>query len=68
MLSQGVIKESSSPWMTPKGFVPKKVGELWICIDYCSVGGGRRQQQQQQYSIKLVTHVQLKTSLISKMS
>ena len=29
--------------------------------NYCSVGDDRRQQQQQQYSIKLVTCVQLKT-------
>ena len=34
MLSQGVIKESSSPWMAPIAFVPKNSGELQICINY----------------------------------
>ena len=34
MLSQGVIKESSSPWMAPTVFVLKKSGELRICVDY----------------------------------
>ena len=34
MLEQGVITESSSPWMAPAVFVPKKSGELRICIDY----------------------------------
>ena len=34
MLSQGIIKESSSPWMAPTVFVPKKSGELRICVDY----------------------------------
>ena len=34
MLSQGVIKETSSPWMAPTVFLPKKSGELRICIDY----------------------------------
>ena len=34
ILSQGVIKESSSPWMAPTVFVPKKSGELRICVDY----------------------------------
>ena len=34
MLSLGVIKESSSPWMAPTVFVPKKSGELRIYVDY----------------------------------
>ena len=34
MLAQGIISESSSPWMAPTVFVPKKLGELRICIDY----------------------------------
>ena len=34
MLKQGVIEESSSPWMAPAVFIPKKSGELRICIDY----------------------------------
>ena len=34
MLDQGIIEESSSPWMAPAVFVKKKSGELQICIDY----------------------------------
>ena len=34
MLDQGIIKESSSPWVAPAMFVLKKSGELRICIDY----------------------------------
>jgi len=34
MLEQGVITESSSPWMA---LAPKKSGELHICIDYCQL-------------------------------
>ena len=34
MLAQGMIKESSSPWMAPAVFVPKRSGELHLCIDY----------------------------------
>ena len=34
MLSEGVIKESSSPWMVPTVFVPKKSRELQICVTW----------------------------------
>ena len=34
MLAQGIIKESSSPWMAPAVFVLKKSGDLRLCIDY----------------------------------
>ena len=34
MLEQGIIEERSSPWMTPAEFVPKKSGDLRLCIDY----------------------------------
>ena len=34
MLDEGVIRHSKSPWMAPAVFVPKKSGQLWICIDY----------------------------------
>ena len=34
MLEQGIIEESSSPWMAPTVFVKKKSGELRICVDY----------------------------------
>lgn len=34
MLTQGIIEESSSPWMAPAVFVRKKTGELRLCVDY----------------------------------
>lgn len=34
MLDLGIIEESSSSWMAPAVFVPKKSGEIRICIDY----------------------------------
>ncbi len=34
MLEYGIIEESSSPWMAPCVFVPKKSGEIRICVDY----------------------------------
>ena len=34
MLEQGIIEESSNPWMAPAVFVPKKSGEIRMCIDY----------------------------------
>ena len=34
MLYQGIIVHSKSPWMAPAVFVPKKSGQLRICVDY----------------------------------
>ena len=34
MLDQGIIEESSSPWMAPAVYVQKKSGELRMCVDY----------------------------------
>lgn len=34
MLEEGIIRRSKSPWMAPTVFVPKKSGQLRICIDY----------------------------------
>ena len=34
MLDQGIIEESSSPWMAPMVFVRKKSGEVPLCVDY----------------------------------
>ena len=34
MLKQGIIRESSSPWMAPAVFVLKKSGDIRVCIHY----------------------------------
>ena len=33
MLEQGIIEQSSSSWMAPAVFVPKKSDDLRLCID-----------------------------------
>ena len=33
MLDRNIIRVSSSPWLAPAMYVPKKNGELRICID-----------------------------------
>ena len=34
MLEQGIIEQSSSPCMAPAVFVPKKSGDIRLCVDY----------------------------------
>ena len=34
MLNRNIIRVSSSPWLAPAVYVPKKSGEIRICIDY----------------------------------
>ena len=55
MLKQGVIKESSSPWMAPAVFIPKKSGELRICIDYRELN---KLSMRDSYSLPLPDEVQ----------
>ena len=55
MLSQGIIKESSSPWMAPTVFVPKKSGELRICVDYRALN---KQSVRDSYPLPLPDEIQ----------
>ena len=36
MLAKGWIKPSVSPYGSHVLFVQKKIGELWMCIDFCA--------------------------------
>ena len=55
MLKQGVIEESSGPWMAPAVFIPKKSGELRICIDYRELN---KQSIRDSYPLPLPDEVQ----------
>ena len=55
MLSQGVIKESSSPWMAPIAFVTKNSGELQICINYRALN---KQSVKDSYPLPLHDEIQ----------
>jgi len=55
MLEQGIITESSSPWMAPAVFIPKKSGELHICIDYRQLN---KQTVRDSYPLPLPDEVQ----------
>ena len=55
MLSQGIIKESSSPWMAPTVFVPKKSRELRICVDYRALN---KQSVRDSYPLPLPDEIQ----------
>ena len=55
MLSLGVIKESSSPWMASTVFVPKKSGELRICVDYTVLN---KQSVRDSYPLPLPDEIQ----------
>ena len=55
MLEQGIITQSSSPWMAPAVFVPKKSGELCICIDYRELN---KQTTKDAYPLPLPDEVQ----------
>ncbi|XP_020298143.1 uncharacterized protein LOC109862482 [Pseudomyrmex gracilis] len=37
MREQGVIEESSGPWVSPAVMVKKKDGSLRFCVDYCNL-------------------------------
>ena len=52
MLEEGIIEESSSPWMPPAVFVPKKSGESRMCTDYCELN-------KKIYSTKTLIHFHL---------
>ena len=34
MLAEGIIEESSSPWMAPAVYTKKKSGKIRLCVDY----------------------------------
>ena len=55
MMNQGIITESSSPWMAPAVFVPKKSGEIRICVDYC---GLNKKSTKDAYPLPLPDEVQ----------
>ena len=57
MLEQGIIVESTSPWLAPCVFVPKKNGEIRICVDYRELN---KRTQKNSYPLPLPDEVQEK--------
>jgi hypothetical protein len=55
MLQQGIIRESSSPWLAPCVFVPKKNGEVRICVDYRELN---KRTERDSYPLPLPDEVQ----------
>ena len=55
VLEQGIIEESSSPWMAPAVFVPKKSGEICLSVDYRELN---KRTVEDAYPLPLVDEVQ----------
>ena len=55
MLDQGIIKQSNSPWMAPTVFIPKKSGEIRLCVDYRALN---KKTSRDAYSLPLPDAVQ----------
>ena len=55
MLAQGIIEESTSPWMATAVFEKKKSSELRLCVDYREF---RKRTSEDAYPLPLVDEVQ----------
>ena len=61
MLEEGIIRRSKSPWVVPTVFVPKKSGQLRICIDYREFN---KRTTKDSYPLPLPDHDEVQDQLV----
>ena len=62
MLAKGIIQESSSSWLAPVVIVPKKSGDIQLCVDYRQLN---KKTSKDAYPLSLPNEVQDRRSIFN---